>query len=54
MKVDPSVVYTREQVAANLRKAVASGPVSFDFLLKQAEIESGLNPNAKASTSSRV
>ena len=52
MKVDPSVVYTREQVAANLRKAVASGPVSFDFLLKQAEIESGLNPNATASTSS--
>ena len=52
MKVDPSVVYTREQVAANLRKAVASSPVSFDFLLKQAEIESGLNPNAKATTSS--
>ena len=52
MKVDPSVVYTREQVAANLKKAVASSPVSFDFLLKQAEIESGLNPNAKASTSS--
>ena len=52
MKVDPSVVYTREQVAANLRKAVASSPVSFDFLLKQAEIESGLNPNAKAATSS--
>jgi hypothetical protein len=54
MKVDPSVVYTREQVAANLRKAVASSPVSFDFLLKQAEIESGLNPNAKAATSSAV
>lgn len=51
MKVDSSV-YTREQVAANLRKAVASTPVSFDFLLKQAEIESGLNPYAKASTSS--
>ena len=52
MKVDPSVVYTREQVAANLKKAVAGSPISFDFLLKQAEIESGLNPNAKASTSS--
>lgn len=52
MIVDPSVVYTREQVVANLRKAVASSPVSFDFLLKQAEIESGLNPNAKAATSS--
>ncbi len=52
MKVDPSVVYTREQVVANLRKAVGSSPVGFDFLLKQAEIESGLNPNAKATTSS--
>jgi hypothetical protein len=52
MKVDPFVVYTREQVVANLRTAVASSPVGFDFLLKQAEIESGLNPNAKASTSS--
>lgn len=52
MKVDPSVVYTREQVAANLKKAVAGSPISFDFLLKQAEIESGLNPHAKASTSS--
>jgi hypothetical protein len=52
MIIDPSVVYTREQVVANLRKAVASGPVNFDFLLKQAEIESGLNPNAKAATSS--
>lgn len=52
MKVDPSVVYTREQVVANLRQAVSSSPVSFDFLLKQAEVESGLNPNAKASTSS--
>ena len=52
MKVDPSAVYTREQVVANLRQAVSNSPVSFDFLLKQAEIESGLNPNAKASTSS--
>lgn len=52
MKVDPSVVYTREQVVANLRQAVSSSPVSFDFLLKQAEVESGLNPNAKAATSS--
>lgn len=52
MIVDPSVVYTREQVVANLRKAVSASPVSFDFLLKQAEIESGLNPNAKAATSS--
>jgi hypothetical protein len=52
MVIDPSVVYTREQVVTNLRNAVASSPVSFDFLLKQAEIESGLNPNAKATTSS--
>lgn len=52
MIVDPSVVYTREQVVANLKNAVASSPVSFDFLLKQAEIESGLNPQAKAATSS--
>lgn len=46
------MIYTRDQVVANLRKAAVAGPVSFDFLLKQAEIESGLNPNAKASTSS--
>jgi len=52
MQIDPSMTYTREQVVANLRKAANSGPVSFDFLLKQAEIESGLNPYAKASTSS--
>lgn len=52
MKIDPSMTYTREQVVANLRKAASAGPVSFDFLLKQAEIESGLNPYAKASTSS--
>lgn len=51
MIVDPSITYTREQVVTNIRKAASAGPVSFDFLLKQAEIESGLNPNAKASTS---
>lgn len=51
MIVDPLVTYTREQVVANIKKAASAGPVHFDFLLKQAEIESGLNPNAKASTS---
>ena len=52
MKVDPSHVYTREQVVSKLRQAVSASAVNFDFLLKQAEIESGLNPNAKATTSS--
>lgn len=52
MQVDSSMTYTRDQVVANLRKAASLGPVSFDFLLRQAEIESGLNPDAKAATSS--
>lgn len=39
-------------VTAAIRQASATTGVDFNYLLKQAEVESSLNPNAKAKTSS--
>ena len=42
----------RDRVGGAIFRAAASTGVDFDYLLGQAKIESGLDPNAKASTSS--
>lgn len=42
----------RESVGAAIRQAAARTGVDFSYLLGQARIESGFNPNAKARTSS--
>jgi len=43
---------SRESVTSVIRTAARDTGADFGFLLRQAEVESGLNPNAKASTSS--
>jgi hypothetical protein len=49
----PSVIDpTRTQLAGTIRQASAATGVSFDYLVAAAKIESNLNPNAAAPTSS--
>jgi hypothetical protein len=45
-------VASQVSVRAEIQRASASTGVDFDYLLGQASIESSLNPNARASTSS--
>ncbi len=47
-----SAALSRESVTSVIRTAARDTGADFGFLLRQAEVESGLNPNAKASTSS--
>ena len=42
----------RDMIVASIRRAADSHQVDFDYLLTQAKVESGLDPAAKASTSS--
>jgi hypothetical protein len=42
----------REHVVASIQKAAKANQVDFDYLLAQAKVESGLNPQARAKTSS--
>lgn len=42
----------RDLIVASIRRAADSHQVNFDYLLTQAKVESGLDPAAKASTSS--
>jgi len=48
----PVTASTSSQVTSALRRAGAKTGADFDFLLKMAQRESSLNPNAKAKTSS--
>lgn len=43
---------TRDRVSSAIQRAAVRTGVDFGYLLHQAKIESGLNPNAKARTSS--
>ena len=43
---------TREQIVSTIRKVADTQNADFRFLLNQAKVESGLDPRAKASTSS--
>ena len=43
---------TRDQVVSTIRQVAATQNVDFRYLLNQARVESGLDPRAKASTSS--
>jgi hypothetical protein len=47
-----SVSTNRDLIVSSIRRAAESHRVDFDYLLTQAKVESGLNPAAKASTSS--
>lgn len=47
-----SAALSRESVTSVIRTAARDTGADFGFLLRQAEVESGLNPNAKAATSS--
>lgn len=47
-----SITNNREQVVASIQKAARANQVDFDYLLTQAKVESALNPEAKAKTSS--
>ena len=42
----------REQVIASIQKAATANQIDFNYLLTQARVESSLNPQAKAKTSS--
>ena len=42
----------REHVVASIQKAAQANQVDFDYLLAQAKVESALNPQARAKTSS--
>jgi hypothetical protein len=52
MAVDPASASAAPQVTGAIRKAAHSTGASFDYLLATAKIESNLNPQAQASTSS--
>ena len=52
MLVDPSNSSANAGVAGAIRQASQSTGASFNYLLATAQVESGLNPNAGASTSS--
>ena len=47
-----SITNNREQIVASIKKAANSNEINFDYLLTQAKVESALNPDAKAKTSS--
>ncbi len=47
-----SVASSREAVTATIKTAALDTGADFGFLLRQAQVESGLNPDAKASSSS--
>jgi len=47
-----AVSETRDQIISTIRKAADSHNADFKYLLNQAKVESGLNPSARASTSS--
>ena len=49
MTVNP---ISANRVQAAIAQASSKTGVDFDYLLGQAKVESGLNPNAKAGTSS--
>lgn len=51
MNIEP-VASNRDQVVASIQKAASSNKIDFDYLLTQAKVESALNPDAKAKTSS--
>jgi hypothetical protein len=52
MLVDPSTTTTGATVAGAIRQAAQATGTSFQYLLTTAQVESGLNPQAGASTSS--
>jgi hypothetical protein len=52
MAVDPASTSAATQVTGAIRQAARSTGASFDYLLATARIESNLNPQAQASTSS--
>lgn len=47
-----AITDTREQIVSTIRKVADSQNADFRYLLNQAKLESGLNPSARASTSS--
>lgn len=49
---EAGAVSTRDRVGAAIRRASARTGVDFSYLMNQAKVESGLDPNARASTSS--
>src|SRR5271154_6829532 len=52
MLVDPSNLTTASTVTGAIRQAAQATGTSFQYLLATAQVESGLNPQAGASTSS--
>jgi hypothetical protein len=52
MAVDPASVSAATQVTGAIKRAAKTTGASFDYLLATARIESNLNPQAQASTSS--
>ena len=51
MPIQP-IKETREHVVSTIRQVATAQNADFRYLLSQAQVESGLNPNAKATTSS--
>lgn len=50
--INPSHAFVRNEIASAIRMASANTGVDADFLFRQAELESGFDPDARARTSS--
>ena len=50
--ITSAVTANRDQIVATIRTTAEASGVDFSYLVKQAQVESGLNPNARAGTSS--
>ena len=50
--ITSGITASRDQIVATIRTTAEASGVDFSYLVKQAQVESGLNPNARAGTSS--